>query len=90
MIHTFPILLTTADVARLVGWTSARTAERYARTGQITSFQIGGAYKFRLSDVERFVESRRFSPITQIKSHRKQIRGRHLEIFQAAVASVSK
>lgn len=83
-------LLTTAEVSILVGWATPRTAERYARLGRIPARKIGGDFKFRLVDVEKFIESCRFNPVTQIKSHRKQIRGRHLEIFQAAVASVSK
>lgn len=51
-------LLTARQLADLLGFSPA-TVQDWCERGELPGFRIGGRLRFRLSEVERFLEARR-------------------------------
>jgi excisionase family DNA binding protein len=55
--------LTPAEVAAQIGHISESTVTRARRRGELAGTRIGRQYRFRIADVETWLESRR-TPVT--------------------------
>lgn len=47
---------------------SERTVRRYVESGALTAYRIGGELRFKLADVESFIESHRVIPVEPIEA----------------------
>jgi PTS system nitrogen regulatory IIA component len=54
-------LLTARELADLLGF-AAGTIVDWAERGEIPAFKVGGRLRFRLSEIEEWLESRRLCP----------------------------
>jgi PTS system nitrogen regulatory IIA component len=55
-------LLTARELADLLGF-AAGTIVDWAERGEIPAFKVGGRLRFRLSEIEEWLESRRLCPL---------------------------
>ncbi len=80
-------LIGTREIAALVGWSSTKTAERYCRAGRIRCFLIGGEYKARPADVERFIQSKTYTPPEYQRPRQEVSRDESLRILEQVLAN---
>jgi excisionase family DNA binding protein len=55
---TFETLIGSPDAAKLLGNIHVKTLQRYARTGSLPGYQIGGHWYFRVSELDAWLQSR--------------------------------
>lgn len=56
--QTFEPLIGCADAAKLLGNIHVKTLQRYARTGTLAGYRIGGHWYFRISELDSWLRSR--------------------------------
>lgn len=56
--HVFEPLLASPDAAKLLGNIHVKTLQRYARSGNLPGYQIGGHWYFRASELDSWLRSR--------------------------------
>ena len=54
----FEALLPSHEAAKLLGNIHVKTLQRYARTGSLPGYQIGGHWYFRVSELDAWLQSR--------------------------------
>jgi excisionase family DNA binding protein len=54
----FEALIGSPEAAKLLGNIHVKTLQRYARTGSLPGYQIGGHWYFRLSELDAWLQSR--------------------------------
>src|SRR5260370_22712019 len=54
----FETLIGSPEAARLLGNIHVKTLQRYARTGSLPGYQIGGHWYFRVSELDAWLQSR--------------------------------
>ena len=59
-------LLTAREVAELLGF-SAATIVDWAEAGKLPAFKVGGRLRFRLSEVEPWLDDQRYVPTPKRK-----------------------
>jgi excisionase family DNA binding protein len=63
---TFEALLTAADVAPLLGWSTATVLDKW-EAGELPGFRLpSGAVRFRASELERWVQQYRVPVETEL------------------------
>jgi excisionase family DNA binding protein len=55
---TFEALIGSPEAAKLLGNIHVKTLQRYARTGSLPGYQIGGHWYFRVSELDAWLQSR--------------------------------
>ena|SRR6516162_9769416 len=55
--HAFEPLIASPDAAKLLGNIHVKTLQRYARTGSLPGYQIGGHWYFRASELDSWLRS---------------------------------
>ena len=56
--HSFEPLIGSDDAAKLLGNIHIKTLQRYARSGNLPGYQIGGHWYFRVSELDSWLRSR--------------------------------
>ncbi|HYL64991.1 MAG TPA: helix-turn-helix domain-containing protein [Candidatus Methylomirabilis sp.] len=54
----FETLIGSPEAAKLLGNIHVKTLQRYARTGSLPGYQIGGHWYFRVSELDAWLRSR--------------------------------
>ena len=54
----FEALIPSHEAAKLLGNIHVKTLQRYARTGSLPGYQIGGHWYFRVSELDAWLQSR--------------------------------
>ena len=54
----FETLIGSPEAAKLLGNIHVKTLQRYARTGSLPGYQIGGHWYFRVSELDAWLQSR--------------------------------
>ena len=54
----FEALIGSPEAAKLLGNIHVKTLQRYARTGSLPGYQIGGHWYFRISELDAWLQSR--------------------------------
>jgi len=54
----FETLISSPEAAKLLGNIHVKTLQRYARTGSLPGYQIGGHWYFRISELDAWLQSR--------------------------------
>ena len=54
----FETLIGSPEAAKLLGNIHVKTLQRYARTGSLPGYQIGGHWYFRVSELDEWLQSR--------------------------------
>jgi excisionase family DNA binding protein len=54
----FEALIGSPEAAKLLGNMHVKTLQRYARTGSLPGYQIGGHWYFRISELDAWLQSR--------------------------------
>lgn len=54
----FETLISSPEAAKLLGNIHVKTLQRYARTGSLPGYQIGGHWYFRVSELDAWLQSR--------------------------------